>query len=175
VLSSPSSWRWLAGPIFATAFGLLIVLLAFGIRDPSKHIYGARFWPILIGGLLIAVNLASILRQAFVNARTRDWPPPATHQSDSGEVTANWLSAALVVAFPAVIQILGFLIGSTLFLTLFMRSLGYTRWGVTLPTAITFSVVVTYFFTAVAYTPLPRGVALFYELSVQFSRLVTAR
>lgn len=175
MLSSPSAWRWLAGPICATAFGLLLVLLAFGIRDPSKHIYGARLWPILIGGLLVVVNSASILRNAFVKASTRDWPPPATHQGDAGEVTAIWLSAALVVTFPAVIQILGFLIGSTLFLILFMRSLGYTRWGVTLLTAIAFSVVVTYFFTAVAYTPLPRGVALFYELSVQFARLVTAR
>jgi hypothetical protein len=152
-----------------------MVVLAIGIRDPSKQIYGARFWPILIGGLLVAVNLASVLRQALAKARTRDWPTPSVQQGAAGEGAALWLPAALVVIFPAVIQLLGFLMGAAFFLVLFMRSLGYKSWPVTLATAVAFSLVVTYFFTAVAYTPLPKGVALFYDVSVHFSRLVTAR
>jgi hypothetical protein len=164
-----------SGPAWAAAFGLLILAFSLQIKSPGDATFGPRFWPILIGLLLLAVNSVLLVRELVVGPGNPEPGPAGRAQLPEGRPGVIWLPAALVLGFPVFVYVGGFLAGSAFFLLVFMWSLGYRQWLVIMTTSVLFSLFVNYFFTSIAYTPLPRGIGPFYEVSVEFSRLVSAR
>jgi putative tricarboxylic transport membrane protein len=165
--------RNLVGPIIGSVLGLLILILSFQIRDTSSTIYGPRFWPQVIGTLMLAFN-------AWVLIRTiTGHPEPREEALDAGADSpaplrpgaAHWITALLVIGFPLIVYLMGFLVGSGVFLIAFMLALGYRRLIVIGPTAVIFTVLLTWFFTAGVFTPLPPGKGVFYDVSAEFARL----
>jgi hypothetical protein len=167
--------RDLVGPWAGAGFGLLILVLSLQIRDAGNGIYGPRFWPQLIGALILAINGWVIIRTVMGRAEPRD------EALDGSSMAINlrsvgvrhWITAVLVLGFPLTVYLLGFLTGSVAFLVAFMFGLGYRRWYVVVATALVFSLSITWFFTAGVFTPLPPGKGVFYLISTEFARLIT--
>jgi hypothetical protein len=170
-----AGWAPILGPLGGVAFGVLLIALSFGIRDEGSTIYGPRFWPQLIGALLVAINgvvvVRSFLRGIVIDEGVSAARPAKVAGRDGGRVS-HWVAAALVLALPLIVQMFGFLCGSAVFLIAFMRALGYRRWAVISLTAVAFALCITWFFTAAVYTPLPAGKGPFYKVSAEFSRLI---
>lgn len=166
------NWVELAGPVSGASFGLALLLLSLQIREAGGAFFGPRFWPQAIGVLLVVVNAYVIVR-ALVGKRepSEELAAQRPFPRLSGSGLRYWAAAALVIGYPLIVQYMGFLAGSALFLVAFMRALGYRRWPVIVPTAAIFAVSVTYFFTAAVYTPLPLGKGPFYAVSAVFARI----
>ena len=172
----PGALRQLVGPIAGSVLGLIILALSLQIRDTGSGIYGPRFWPQLIGVLLLLINASMVLRALI--ARSLHIGETAAETSvfplrEAG--LRHWLTVLLVLGLPLVVDVFGFLLGSAIFLLVFMVALGYRRWAVVLPTALVFSLALTWFFTAGVFTPLPPGKGIFYAMSTEFARIVSGK
>lgn len=169
-MTPPYRARWLlVGPACVAAVGLFMVIYSLQLKDPSPSIFGARFWPFTIGALLFVVNVFTVFRIALSPISEDDIVDPRVATTS----LSTLIPAALIVSMPVLVYFGGFLVGSATFLLAFMGSMGYRNWVVIPLTSISFSLIITYFFSVVAYTPLPKGVGPFYELSVGFLRLVS--
>lgn len=165
--------REMSGAAWGAAMGIGLFVLSFLIRDTGKTFYGPRFWPQMIGVLLVAVNAYVIVRAFFgQNEPTEDAATLAPMVTLSRPDWPVWLAAILVVGLPLIVYVMGFLAGSAAFLAAFMRALGYARWGVIAVAAPIFAVSLTWFFTAGVYTPLPPGKGPFYSVSAEFARMI---
>src|SRR5690242_10722712 len=118
--------RDLAGPVVGAALALLILAFSFQIRDTSGGFYGPRFWPQLIGGLMLAINAWVVIKTVLGRPEPRDEAAtPAIDLRSAG--VRHWITAVLVLGFPLIVQLMGFLAGSAVFLVAFMVALGYRR------------------------------------------------
>jgi hypothetical protein len=155
----------LAAPGFGFVFGALVLAFAFVIKDHSHTFFGPRFWPFLIAISLLVINGIELIRKLAgheIDGATESMT------SRSRKLTRNeWIAVLDLLIFPFMTQLFGFLFGSAFFLLIFMLALGYRRILPTLGSAILFSVVVTGFFTKIAYMPLPKGTGIFEELTLR--------
>lgn len=129
-------------------------------------LFGARSWPFAIGAFLVAINLPAV----FARAKSAGAP--------EGYADIRWpvflVALIPIVALPLLVEGVGFLLGSITATAWFMTSVGYRRVGIMTVVSIGFSVATTYFFTKIAYMPLPRGYGPFDDVSVFLLKAIGA-
>lgn len=163
-------------PAASLLTGIALLVFSAAIRAPAHVTFGPRFWPQALAWSLIIVNALIIggaaLRKLHKGGESNS--ESAADINDSAHRRRAAVPAALMLILPLCIQILGFVLGSLLFLIAFMRAVGYTKWWSNLSVSFVFTVVVTLFFTRVTYMPLPKGIGPFYQVSVVSLRLMHA-
>lgn len=155
---------------------LAVIGLAQGIDDPSiDPVYGATFWPILLAAALLALNVPALL---FSNDKPSGRHDPAAPTPLQDLAAINWraflVPCSLVILYPLAVTVVGFPLASILLYLSLMPTLGQRGLGVILVIGTAFPLLVAYFFTRVAYMPLPKGVGPFEYLTILLYRAIGA-
>ncbi len=156
--------------------GLVVAAILFHYAQqieytPRHGSLGPRFWPEMAIGLMAIVCLFEVGRGLLgLNKNVQGIGEVLEQQVDAEEIaeekmqTYPWLlvgGIALVTVYAVVVDILGFLLSTFLFLACFMYLGGYRRhlrvWLTS--TAVTFAAALL--FMRIAYVSLPRGIPPF--------------
>jgi hypothetical protein len=145
-----------------------VLMAATGTVDgaAADEFLGARSWPFAIGCVLVAINLPEIFGVSNSAGRSE------------GYGSIHWVTflrtALPVLALPLLIEGFGFLLGSVAAMAWFLIVVGYRHRVVAAAFSLCFPLITVYFFTKVAYMPLPRGHSPFDEFSVLILRAMGA-
>jgi putative tricarboxylic transport membrane protein len=166
--------------LLAGAGFLLHVAANFEVRLPPGRL-GPDFWPKLILGLLLLSSAYAIVRAWLPQAvnesgREPDAPvgsldTPEQGMTASHTVLLGW-GIALAIAYAALVDKLGFLICTVLFLACFAYVGLYRRHWVIWLTSILGSIALMFLFMRVVYISLPIGVPPFSAVSLTAMKLM---
>jgi putative tricarboxylic transport membrane protein len=129
---------------------------------PRPGMLGPDFWPKLAIGLMAAVCLFEIMR-AFTGLRSEAHGVADALEKDEGEQSTRtypWLligGVVLVTAYAVLVNILGFLLASFLFLAVFMYLGRYRNHAAVWATSTAITLLAALIFIRFAYVSLPRG------------------
>lgn len=101
--------------IFSIAFGTVLFILSTGIKDFAAVGVGAKFFPRLAatGFILLGILLLLELRQVVVNTASPSEPAP---KSTRFHLNPALYSMGLLVAYVALLEPVGYIISSTLYI-----------------------------------------------------------
>ena len=155
---------------------LAVIGLAQWIDDPSTDaIYGATFWPTMLAVALLALNVPALLFSDGRKAGSSD-PRESTPLQELASI--NWraflVPCLLVLVYPLAVQGLGFPLASILLYILLMVTLGQRGLASIVIVGTVVPLLLAYFFTGIAYMPLPKGLGPFEDLSIQIYRAIGA-
>jgi putative tricarboxylic transport membrane protein len=158
--------------LFVAALGLLLVLNGQRhFRSPPDEL-GPRFWP----RLCLAVMLALTALDAALAFRAARLPPGAADQAvvTRAPESMGLLSAgiALVIAYAVATVLIGFPLGTVIFLAAFSYVGGYRHMPSLLVIAFGTAVVLLYIFVYLVYISLPLGMGPFLDMNVALYRLL---
>ena len=133
---------------------------------PRPHMLGPDFWPKMAIGLLAAVCLFEIAR-AFAGLKSETYGVADILEKTEGEEPAPTYprlligGIVLVVIYAVVVDILGFLLSTFLFLSAFMYLGRYRKHVAVWSTSAVVTLLAALIFIRFAYVSLPRGVPPF--------------
>lgn len=172
-----SEWpRGLLGPIAILAvavWGFVAVGQGSTYTEPGQ--LSAAFWPRTIFAALVLACLAKVWTQL---AARRILSIGSATMAEAAEATpevdprTRWAGIALIVAFVAGTELIGFPLACSLFLLSFIY-LGGWRGPVSLASfALVGTVATLYVFVKVVYLPLPKGMGVFEDVTVALYRIL---
>lgn len=140
------------GGAAVVALGAMALYGAFQIFEPrlTREDLGPRAFPLTIGGILVVLGAVLIARVLL--------RPSTGERVDFGSRPALAVTAAAIVGFIVVLPVAGFLLASSLFLTLLFIYLGERRIWLTLLIAIAVSAAIYVGFRYGLHVNLPRGI-----------------
>jgi hypothetical protein len=152
---------------FPYVVGLAVAALLFYFArqieyTPRPHMLGPDFWPKMAIGLLAAVCLFEIAR-AFAGLKSETHGVADILEEAEGEEPAPTYprlligGIVLVAVYAVVVDILGFLLSSFLFLSAFMYLGRYRKHVAVWSTAAVITLLAALIFIRFAYVSLPRG------------------
>lgn len=148
--------RLLSGDLWGGAavvvLGAIAVYGGFQVFEPrlTGVILGPRAFPLAVGGSLMVLGAALIARILL--------RPSTAERVDFGSRPALAVTAATIVGFIVLLSIVGFLLASSLFLTLLFVYLGERRIWLTLLIAIAVTAAIYAGFRYGLHVNLPRGI-----------------
>jgi putative tricarboxylic transport membrane protein len=77
-----------------------------------------------------------------------------------------WVTLAFMIAYAFLLEIVGFVVLTPVWIAAYMASIGIRRWTWLLGATIVFSVFLILVFPTLMLIPLPRGVGIFREISL---------
>lgn len=148
------------------AVSVWFYVMALGINYSARgDNLGPDFWPRLILSVAILICALQLARLVLFSRPDHEKPvvTEALEEDDDAPRSNLLLGAgiALVVAYGAMVTLLGFLLSTALFMVLFMYASGYRSHGVIWLSSIVGTVLLTVLFQRVVYVSLPRGVPPF--------------
>lgn len=156
------TWKPIFLPAVLLLFGGAGYLRAGAIRFMEREgQIGPDFWPRAIFLLLIVTAGAqglTALRKGAGKAKQAGEAPA------QGSVPLCLLGSAMLAGYVVASLITGFLLSTTLFMTLFLYFARYRHWSVPVISLIS-TVLITYLFVGVIYISLPVGFGPFGQLS----------
>jgi putative tricarboxylic transport membrane protein len=133
------------GALVPLALGVFGVVVAFGLGVGSLGAPGAGLWPLVISIIMIAASGVALVR-----ARHDD----DVEAFDGGIVTVA-LSVASLLAYAALLPLVGFEIPTVLLLFFWMKILGKEGWRPSVTVSIVATVVVYVLFILLLAVPIP--------------------
>ena len=112
-----AKYRDLIGGVFFLAFAVFIYALSYQIHMTQADPIGPQFLPRLVALFMGALALFSVVR-SVLRLRKTDSATPATTPKKGGDNVALLLTAVLLVAYTLLIEKVGFIILSTIYLYL---------------------------------------------------------
>jgi len=156
--------------------GLSIIGLSQGIDDLGTNtIYGPRFWPVAVSVVLIVLNIPAAVRPITPPH------PPSDIDVRLPEDPINKLEWRLLLpaysilfTYPFAVSFIGFPLASIVFYLSLMLALGQRNRLLILVVGICFPLLLSFFFTRVAYMPLPKGSGAFEDVTIWIYRAIGA-
>jgi putative tricarboxylic transport membrane protein len=140
--------------VAAAAVGVVAVALASGLaQGTSTGGPGARFLPVLLGGLMVLLGLAVALGRAPAAAPVAD--PADTGPGGGGRALAT---VGVMGAYTLVLERVGFLLATVALVAVLVRMYGERRWAVALAVAVGAAGAAYGLFAAWLRVPLPAGI-----------------
>lgn len=136
--------------------GLSIFLLGFSYKLGlgGLHNPGPGLMPFLLGLLLLLISFYVLIRSFIIRGKRDE-----NLKEEKNQINFRRLSlvVASLFAYGLLLEILGFLITTSLILILLFHSMGFKRWSFVL-LASAFTVLITYFLFTFLGTRFPAGV-----------------
>ena len=167
------------GGLLAIFLGALILYYLAGRMEevPIPGQLGPSFWPkIVLLGLMIGCGIKSL--EIFLSERRKAVEPQEGVKVEMVSLYSeiHWLKLAALMAIVLgsvyLIQTIGFLFTSLIFLPLFMAVAGMRKILPLFLCSILGTVLLLYIFVKVVYLPLPKGKWIFEDLTIYFYRLL---
>lgn len=156
-----------------------------------RYPVGPGAFPMAVTGLMVIVGLALVYRAVKLGepetetkevhdaptsigaVRSEQDAPELVHITETGiEEVVNprnlWITIGAMVGYALLVEILGFVVLTPVWLAAYMFAIGMRRWGWLAGTAVIFSAFVIIGFGRLMMLVLPRGVGIFREISYLF-------
>jgi len=151
---------------------LLLVLVGFFVLLTSNTIplmvavekssvINARFFPKLMGGILILLSIGMAVENYFRKSTGRSKASDEDRKKLKGEWARLSAVATICLLYYLLFQPLGFLLSSLLFMLGFLTFLGVRKWHVILPLSVLVPLCVYLLFKTILGAPLPDGLLYF--------------
>jgi putative tricarboxylic transport membrane protein len=151
---------------------LLLVLVGFFVLLTSNTIplmvavekssvINARFFPKLMGGLLILLSIGMAVENYFRISTGQSKPSDEDKKKRKGDLARLGAVALICLLYYLLFQPLGFLLSSLLFMLGFLTFLGVRKWHVILPLSVLVPLCVYLLFKTILGAPLPDGLLYF--------------
>ena len=151
---------------------LLLVLVGFFVLLTSNTIplmvavekssvINARFFPKLMGGILILLSIGMVVENYFRKSTGRSKASDEDRKKLKGEWARLSAVAIICLLYYLLFQPLGFLLSSLLFMLGFLTFLGVRKWHVILPLSVLVPLCVYLLFKTILGAPLPDGLLYF--------------
>ncbi len=152
--------------VFNSVVALFILVYMFfamqlGQSNTEGDIFGAGGFPLVIAVLGIIV-LMIITKDVLKNKKKINIPMFNLKTVSGKAVTLNVLAVSLYIVL---LNFVGFMIATPIFLVTSAKSMGYKEHRALAIYTILVSVVLIFVFGKIFYIPLPRGIGVFRELS----------
>ncbi|MBF4692559.1 tripartite tricarboxylate transporter TctB family protein [Fusibacter ferrireducens] len=152
--------------VFNSIVALFILLYMFfamqlGASNTEGDIFGAGGFPLVIAVLGIVV-LIVITRDILKNKKKIDIPMFNLKTAGGKAVTLNVMAVSLYVVL---LNFVGFIIATPIFLITSAKSMGYKEHRALAIYTILVSAVLVFVFGKIFFIPLPRGISVFRDLS----------
>jgi putative tricarboxylic transport membrane protein len=167
--------------VFPYVVGLAVAAVLFHYAQqieytPRPGVLGPDFWPKMAIGLMTIVCLFEIARALLGNREEAHGVSDALEKAEEEEPakTYPWLlvgGIVLVSVYAAVVDILGFLLASFLFLSAFMYLGRYRNHAAIWGTSTVITLLAALIFMRFAYVSLPRGTPPF-DAVTDFIRII---
>jgi putative tricarboxylic transport membrane protein len=156
--------------VCAVVFFSSLYLYTIAASYKGHEIYGKLgpgFWPKFI--LIVMMILSLWIAADAFRARKKSVGEKATQVAKSAGGRIRFFSTlVLMIAYFFLMNIIGFVALTPLFLIAFMVLLGEKSWPWMIGLSIGMTILIILAFTQAMYVPLPRGVGIFHRISVFF-------
>lgn len=133
------------GALVPLALGVFGLVVAIGLGPGSLSAPGAGLWPLVISIVMIAASAVAVIR--------------AKHDDDveafDRGITTVGLSVASLLAYAALLPVVGFEIPTALLLFFWMKILGKERWRSSIVVSVVATAVVYALFILLLAVPIP--------------------
>lgn len=156
--------------------GISIIALSQGIDNlGTDTIYGPRFWPITASFFLIILNIPAAVRPTVTAFPSSDIDVRLPVAPANKIEWRSFLPAyAILFTYPFAVSSIGFPLASIAFYLALMLALGQRSHKLILLVGICFPLLLSFFFTRVAYMPLPKGSGMFEDITIWIFRAIGA-
>jgi len=131
---------------------------------------GPTFWPNLLLGLMLALAVVLAV-QTLLNGKkvTAGAGQESREEAKGADYPQNlWITLLLLVAYSYLMNIIGFVVATPLFLGITSWLMGMKRLKLLIPVTLLLSLGLIYLFPITLYVPLPRGIGFFRTISLFF-------
>lgn len=160
--------------IVTILFSTILLIIAFQLPDTrSTYIIGPRFWPTLLLVCMLALGVLSLIK-TIIKAKldqkhSEEQEELAEEMAVDGDVDSRglfiFIMVLVVIGYILLINILGFLISTILFMYLGNVLLGTKKQTTSILISLIGTVLLLFVFSNLLSIPLPRGAGVFNDLS----------
>jgi putative tricarboxylic transport membrane protein len=155
--------------IFNTVVGIFILgylgcALILDKNSVAGDVFGAGGFPIVLS--IIGLITLVLISTKTLRKKTKVHIPMFNLKSQAGETLA--VNIAILTAYVFLMDVIGFILSTLLFLFGSARSMGYKQIPILLFYTVVLAVILVFSFGKVFFVPLPRGIGFFRELSYFF-------
>lgn len=147
--------------------GLVFMVLTFTISEPvSKGDIGPRIWPQLLAVFIIGLSIFNILIYKKNSKNSAQESYKEDTNNDSIAYPKNlWISITLLALYTFLINYIGFVVSTTLFVLVNMYVMGLKNKRNLIIISVIIVVALVVVFPKLLGVPLPRGVGVFSYIS----------
>ncbi len=145
---------------------LYLLLIADRFKSSFQGRVEANFWPKVVLGLLVVLSIINIF--SILKNKVDDKEEMAQQKGIKKDHFKLYSSIILMVLYVALINIIGFVCLTPIFLIILFWILGYRKKLLNPLIAIVIVIAIIYIFPNVLYLMLPRGVGIFRDISLIF-------
>lgn len=156
--------------IFILFLSIFFTYITFTFSHTNAYGYenfANTFWPRIILGLLIFMSLIKVF-----TGFTDYLKEPEQEKSDKPEKYYLFVILTLIIAYILVINFIGFIISTLLFLLASFYLLGMRKKLILMLVPLSITIFVTILFVGLLYIPFPKGVGFFETITLKLYELV---